>query len=406
MILLGFQKLNNSQIAEQLSLGRHCVGKWRRRWQSSQEALLSIELGESKAALRRAVLDTLRDAHRSGRPRIISDVQVAQIVSTASGSPRDFDRPVDDWTGRELADEVKRQKIVESISTSRVNEFLRMVDLKPQHRKGWCFTTEKDKQLFMQQVQEVCQTYLQATARMQQSGIHTVSVDEMTSLQANERRAPTKSPTPGQVGKRECQYTRHGTCSLTGSWDVVAGQMIQTTIDLTRTAEDFAKHVRATVSSDPQGEWIFVVDNLNTHLGEPTVRVIAELIGIDQAGLGDKKKRKGILGSVASRRAFLTDPSHRIRFVFIPKHSSWLNQIEMIFGVISRRVMRHGDFTSLQDLEEKLKSFVDYYNDTFAKPVDWKYDGKGKKANQVDRPATWREKTKTNRAERVLALVA
>lgn len=174
----------------------------------------------------------------------------------------------------------------------------------------------------------------------------------------------------------------------------------------TRTAEDFAQHIEATASSDPEGEWIFVMDNLNTHLGEPIVRWVADQIGIDQASLGNKNRRQGILGSVASRRALLTDPSHRIRFVFVPKHSSWLNQIEMIFGVISRRVMRHGDFTSLQDLEEKLTAFVDYYNRTFAKPVDWKYDGRGKKAKHVDRPATWREKTRTNRAEQVLALVA
>ena len=133
-------------------MGRHCVGKWRRRWQSSFDALLAIELNESQAALKRAVEQTLSDAYRSGRPKTFSDKQVAQIVSLATQSPRDYDRPVDDWTGCELADEAKRQKIVSSISTSRVNCFLKLVDLKPQHLKGWCFTTEKDKQLFDKQV--------------------------------------------------------------------------------------------------------------------------------------------------------------------------------------------------------------------------------------------------------------
>ena len=144
------------------------------------------------------------------------------------------------------------------------------------------------------------------------------------------------------------------------------GQMICTTIDKTRTGEDFASHIMTTISSDPDGRWIFVMDNLNTHYGEPIVRAIAKKLGMDESTLGDKKKRKGILGSVASRKAFLCDPSHRVRFVFIPKHSSWLNQIEMIFGVISRRVMRNGNFTSQQDLEDKLRRFVDYYNQTFA----------------------------------------
>lgn len=406
IILLAFDKLNNSQIAEVLAIGRHCVGKWRRRWQSSFDGLLAIEFNESRAALRRAVEDTLCDAHRCGRPSQFADEQVAQVVSMATRSPREFDRPVDDWTGRELAAEAKRQKIVETISPSRVNHFLKLVDLKPQHRKGWCFTTERDKELFNKQVKEVCRTYLEAFDVCRQLGTHTICVDEMTSLQANERRAPTMLPFPGQVGKTECQYTRHGTLSLTGSWDVAAGQMIETTIDKTRTAEDFSSHIMATISSDPDAEWIFVMDNLNTHYGEPIVRSIAKLLGIDESTLGEKRKRTGILGSAASRKAFLADPSHRIRFVFIPKHSSWLNQIEMIFGVISRRVMRNGDFTSLQDLKDKLRRFVDYFNRTFAKPVNWKYDGSDKQVRKHPRPKTWREKTQASRAEKVLALVA
>ena len=405
MILLAHEKLNNSQIAKQLSIGRHCVGRWRRRWQSSFDALLNVEMNQSYAALKRTVQDVLSDAYRSGRPRKFDDAQVAQVVSIATRSPRDFQRPVNDWTGRELADEAKRQEILESISTTRVNDFLRMVDIKPHHRKGWCFTTEKDLHLFDQQVRRVCDIYLNARLLQSRFGMHTVCVDEMTSLQANERRAATKLPLAGQIGKRECQYTRHGTLSLTGSWDVVEGQMAQTTIAPTRTAEDFASHIRSTVSIDPDAPWTFVMDNLNTHYGEPIVREVASLLGIDESTLGDKKKRKGVLGSVASRRAFLTDESHRIRFAFIPKHSSWLNHIEMIFGVISRRVMRHGDFTSLEDLEDKLRSFVDYFNRTFAKSIDWKYDGNRGQQGQLVRPKTWRETTQDRRAERILALV-
>ena len=226
----------------------------------------------------------------------------------------------------------------------------------------------------------------------------------MTSLQANERRARTKLPLPGEIGKIECQYTRHGTFSLTGSWAVTTGQMIHTTIDQTRNSEDFASHIMATISRDPNGDWIFVMDNLNTHYGEPIVRAIAEMLNIDEATLGDKKKRKGILGSVASRKDFLSDPAHRIRFVFIPKHSSWLNQIEMMFGVISRRVMRNGNFSSQQDLEAKLRQFVGYFNRTFAKPVNWRYDGSTKEDRQQTRPKTWREKKQVKRSEKVLGI--
>lgn len=403
---MAFERQNNSEIAETLNLDRHCVGRWRRRWQLSVDALLAIEMNETNAALRRAVIDVLSDAHRSGRPSTFSNEQLARIVSIASQSPRDFGRPIDDWTGRELADQARKQGIVGSISKSRVNELLRSVRLKPQHRKGWCFTTEKDKDAFAEQVRIVCQTYLQAPQHWLANGTRTICVDEMTSLQANEHSTQAKSPKPNQVGKIECQYTRHGTLSLTGSWDTVAGQMIHTTINETRTAKDFAGHIRQTVAVDPEAEWIFVVDNLSTHAGEPIVRAVAEMIGFAESELGDKKKRKGILGSMTSRRDFLCDPRHRIRFVFIPKHSSWLNQIEIIFGVIGKRVMRHGSFTSLEDLANKLRTFIEYYNRTYAKPINWTYDGTGTKSERVKRPSTWREKTQSTKLGRILALVA
>jgi transposase len=406
VILMAFDKQSNSEIAQKLNLERHCVGRWRRRWQLSFDALLAIEINETNAALRRSVIDVLSDAHRSGRPSTFSNEQLARVISMASQSPRDFDRHVDDWVGRELADEAKKQGIVDSISKSRINELLRSVHLKPQHHKGWCFTTEKDQQAFQEQVELVCETYLQAQLLWHTNGTHTVCVDEMTSLQANERRAGAKLPKPNQIGKIECQYTRHGTLSLTGSWDVVAGQMIQTTIDETRTAEDFADHITKTVAVDQEAEWIFVADNLNTHAGEPIVRAVAEMIGFDPSELGDKEKRRGILGSTKSRREFLSDPNHRIRFVFIPKHSSWLNQIEIIFGVIGKRVMRHGSFTSREDLADKLRMFIEYYNRTYAKPVNWTYDGTGKKSKLVKRPRTWREKTQSRKLEQILALVA
>ena len=391
-------QLTNQQIAKKVGVSRKCVSTWKLRWAWSNQALDAIEANESHAKLTRAVQDVLKDAYRSGRPTSFSDEQIAKIVSLASQSPSSLGRPVQSWTGRELADEARKQGIVRSISTSRVNAFLKLVDLKPQLHKGWCFTTEKDKQLFEGQLHEVCQAYLNAPALSHTLGTHTVCVDEMTSLQANERRAPGKLPLPGQVGKQECQYTRHGTLSLTGSWDVVAGQFVTSTIAKTRTAEDFASHILKTVQSDPDGRWVFVMDNLNTHYGEPIVRAIAKLLEIDESELGDKKKRKGILGNEANRRKFLTNPSHRIRFLFLPKHSSWHNQIERVFGVISGRVMRNSNFTGTDDLRTKLDRFIDYFNRTMAKPISWKYDGWSAEPRSLERPKTWREKLRPHRA--------
>lgn len=349
VILLAFRGRQNLPISQARGLERHGVGRWRKRWQDSFEALLAIEMNEPPAAWERALSDVLRDAPRRGAPGKFTAEQIVQLVSIACESPRDSGRPVDDWTGRELADERKRRAIVDSISVSRVNELLRTMDLKPHQRKCWCFTTEKDRELFDAQVQEVCGVSLQAPAAHEQEKTHTVCVDEMTRLQANERRADTKRPRPGQSGNQECQDTRHGTQSLTGSWHVVLGQRIHTTIDATRNGKDFAEHLEPTIHTDPDANWIFVMDNLNTHSGEEVVRRIARRLGLADDTLGDKKKHRGILGSAKSRRAFLGDPNHRLRFVFLPKHRSWLNPIEVVFGIISKRVMRHGSFTSTED---------------------------------------------------------
>jgi len=406
IILLAMEKRSNIEIGQRVGLERHCVGRWRKRWQESYDAMLSIQMSESHAVLVGAIEDVLRDAHRSGAPCKFSAEQVVQLVTVACEDPRSSQRPINTWTGRELADEMQKRGIVDSISVSRVNELLREIDLKPHRQKYWCFTTEKDRTVFDQQMKEVCQIYLEASNTYHHQGRRTICVDEMTSLQANERRAKTRLSLPGKIGLRECQYNRHGTLSLTGSWDVVVGKMIGTTVGATRKGKDFAKHMEETFATDPLANWVVVLDNLNTHHGEEIVRLVARLLGIDEDSLGDKKRRRGILGNVRSRRKFLTDASHRIRFVFIPKHSSWLNQIETIFGIISRRVIRHGSFTSQADLKEKLVSFIEYYNRTFAKPLNWTYNGKPTKSKQLQRPKTWREKTQDKKLEKILPLVA
>lgn len=406
MILLAFEGMTNMQIAALIGCERRCPGRWRRRWQDSWEALLAIEMNETHAAFENAIINTLRDAHRTGAPSKFSAQDIVQLVSIACEDPRDSDRPIEDWTHRELADEMQKRSVVESISASRVGAILREVNLQPHRRKYWCFTTEKDQDLFRHQVEDVCQTYLDAAALSIQNHTRTICVDEMTSLQANERRAAKRIARPGETAKLECQYNRHGTLSLTGSWDVVLGQMIETTISPTRGAEEFAAHLDRTIELSPESNWVIVLDNLNTHCSEAVVRMIANRLGIAASKLGDKKKRKGILGSMTSRREFLTSRSHRIRFVFTPKHSSWLNQIEVIFGVIARRVMRHGSFRSQGELREQLLSFIAYFNRTFAKPLNWTFTGKPTKHKTRDRPRTWREMTQSKKFEQALSLVA
>ena len=116
------------------------------------------------------------------------------------------------------------------------------------------------------------------------------------------------------------------------------------------------------------------MDNLNTHISESFVRYIAYSIGYDE-DLG-KKGVRGILKSVASRCEFLTDPTHRIQLIFTPRHCSWLNQIEIWFGTLGRKVTRRMSFDSVESLSKMILQFIDYYNANLAHPYNWTYTGR------------------------------
>jgi transposase len=406
LIVLAFDGMFNRVIANAIGLQRKQVGLWRRRWKQSFDALVAIECRESQAALRRAVEEVLGDAPRSGSSGKFTAEQVTQVLAVACEPADQSGRPIDEWTGRELADELIHRSIVPSISTSQVNRYLAEAELQPHRKKYWLNTTEKDPHLFEQQVQIVCQCYQEAPELYFQHHTHTVSVDEMTGVQALERNAKTIPMKPGQPARIEFEYTRHGTLCLIGNWHVVLGQMTAPTIRPTRTEEDFCWHIHHTVATDPNAGWVFVVDNLNTHCSESLVRYVARLEGIEESTLGQKDKA-GILKSMATRQVFLSDHSHRLRFVYLPKHSSWLNQIEIVFGIVMRRVLRRGNFRSTEALKERLLDFIEYFNRTFAKPFRWTYTGRPLTAATVKRPATWKETWANHRESgKTLALVA
>ena len=156
--------------------------------------------------------------------------------------------------------------------------------------------------------------------------------------------------------------------------EVATGQCAAPTVSDTRKETDFADHIEQTIATDPEAVWIFIVDQLNTHKSESLVRLVANHCDLD-VDLGVKGK-SGILKSMPTRAAFLLDEAHRIRFVYTPKHTSWLNQIEIWFSILARRVLKRGNFSTVNELRERILAFIDYFNKTMAKPFKWTYAGR------------------------------
>jgi transposase len=257
--------------------------------------------------------------------------------------------------------------------------------LQPHRSRYWLNAKPQDPEAFRQQVATVCEVYEQA-GRLEEQGIHVVSTDEKTGIQALERLHPDIPPGPGRSQRREYEYKRHGTLCLIANLHIWCGWIMAPTVSATRTEADFLAHIQQTVNTDPWAGWVFVVDNLNTHQSATLVTYVAAACGLEE-DLGEKEKQ-GILKSQASRASFLSDLSHRIRFVYVPKHTSWLNQVEIWFGILVRKLLRRASFSSLEELQKRLLAFIDYFNQTMAKPIAWLYSPRPQRDATTESTAT------------------
>lgn len=375
IILLAAENQTVSTIAATLHLCANTVRKWIDRYthQPTPTPVAQNSGTQPTAALSPpSTLCRLADAPRSGRPDTFTAEQICAVIALACEKPEEHGRPITHWTARELKDQAVQQGIVSSISVRHVNRLLAAIDLQP-HRSRYWLNAKPDPQKD-DKIRALCQVYQQAPDAARRGEL-TFSVDEMTGIQALARIAPDHPMQPGQPVRREFEYARHGTLSLLAGLDVANGK-IQALCRPTRTETDFVDLVDGIVQAQPQArKFTFVLDNLNTHQSESLVQYVARDAAIPESLLGTKGK-EGVLHTQNSRARFLTDPTHRIRFCYTPKHASWMNQIEIWFGILARKVIRRGNFASLADLQHKLEAFIDYFNRTMAKPFKWTYQGK------------------------------
>ena len=335
---------SNLKISRELGCDNHTVGKWRRRY---------LDLG----------LPGLQDAVRSGRPKIIAPPTRVQVISMASSLPQDHDRPVTRWNLDEIAAAFLETLGTDPISRSSIWRILHDVDLKPHKSEYWLNSHDED---FEAKAQTICQLYVGALEAFKQGRL-VICCDEKSGMQVLDRKAPTKPARPGQRERREHEYIRRGTRVLINSLAVATGQ-IAWTIGATRKATDFVAHLKRAYQNLPRMQrYDWVMDNLNTHWSLDVCRLVARWCKIP---FEPEKLKKGV-----QRRAFLSDPSHRHVLHFTPKHGSWLNQAELFFGVLQRRFLARGSFSSLKDFERRLEHYLKDYNARHAHPYRWTYTG-------------------------------
>jgi len=283
-------------------------------------------------------------------------------VALATQPPQQQGHPITHWSMSDLTRAVIQSGIVDSICSATIWRLLEQTAIKPHRWHYWLNSPDPD---FYPKMHDIVQLYLNAL-KMYQRGEILLSVDEKTSIQALKRKYPSKPVIPGSGELIEHEYKRHGTSCLTAGLDVATGAVMGM-LTPNRPAEVFAEFMEWVCEYYCDARTIHIVlDNLNTHYHELTCQVVAQACNCE---LPETK-------TGPQRKEFLTEPSKRVVFHFTPTHASWLNQIEIWFSTLTRKVIRRGDFSSVDELQDKIIEFIEYYNEYLAKPYKWTYTGK------------------------------
>jgi len=344
IVLLAAEGHANSTIAEMLGVEENTVGKWRRRFAKRRIA-------------------GLRDEPRTGRPAKFTARQKTRVLKKATQRPRDHGVPFSHWDSASLSRLAVEAGIATSIHPTTVWRWLNEADIQPHRVQYWLRSEDPD---FEEKSQDVIGVYLAARRRAKR-GIVTFSIDEKTSIQARERVRPDLLVIPGTPQRIEHEYERHGTLCLTAGLNVATGE-VQGLLTPDRPAPVFARFLEDLIASVPDAKKIhFVMDNLNTHMHHDACEVVAA--ASDILYTPDRYK------TMPERGKFLTSPRHRVLFHFTPKHASWLNQIEIWFSVLARKLLNRESFASLRELRAAIRRFISYYNRHLAHPYRWTYTG-------------------------------
>jgi len=325
----------NAVIASRLGVTVDTVRKWRGRFAA-------------------AGLEGLNDLPRSGRPRVFAPVVAAQVKAIACSLPAEQGLPISAWTCAEIAQEAVDRGVVGSLSASTVRRILDEDVIKPWQCRSWMFPRDPD---FGLNAGRVLDLYARRWhGRRLRDDEYIISADENSQLQALRRCHPDLPPGPGQPRRQEFEYQRGGTLAYFAALDVHLGQVIGRCAPKTG-IEPFAELVAQVMTTEPYASAhrvYWVVDNGSSHNGARSVERMSE----------------------AFPRATL---------VHLPVHASWINQVEVFFSIVQRKVVKPQDFPDLPTLEQRLLAFQDRYNHT-AQPFDWRYTRKDLN-NYLDRLA-------------------